>query len=174
MTYKQLFLIACLMIAGCQDRVHFMSGIKGDPGAPGQDGSSCSVQQITTGAIITCTDSTSAYIANGSQGPAGLDGKDGLDGLQGVQGPTGPMGPIGQPGVSAPTTGTVTVVPLCGGITVYPVNFVEVALCINSRLYAVYSEHDGFMAEIVPGVYASNAHGNSCTLIVGTNCQVSH
>lgn len=165
MNFKQLFLISCLMIAGCQDRIHYYAGVKGDPGMPGQDGTGCSVQQLTTGALITCSDATSAYIANGSQGPQGV---------QGISGPTGPMGPIGLPGADAPPTGGVVVVPLCGGVTTYPINFVEVALCINNKLYAVYSENNGFMTEIVPGAYFSNAHGNTCTLTVGTNCQVGH
>lgn len=185
-----VIILMALSTIACQDKVHFMAGIKGDPGAPGNDappvsiitapagptqcaaggtvltvgttvtivcnglsgtngsdGSSCSTQALATGALISCTNGTSAYIANGAVGPAGA---------------------------SAPPSSSVTIVALCGGATVYPVNFVEVGICLNNKLYGVYSENSGFMTEIVPGAYHSNAHGNSCNLNVGLNCQVSH
>lgn len=196
MKYYQLFLIACLLIAGCQNKVHFVTGdtgkdappvsiitgpasplqcptggtvvnigstttvicngqngSNGNNGAPGSDGSSCSVQQIVTGAIISCSNGTSAYIANGLEGP---------------------RGEVGSPGADAPPSASVTIIPLCNATTTYPTVFSEVALCLNNKLYAVYSENNGFLSLIPPGNYVSNGHGNSCSLAVGPNCSVTH
>lgn len=136
-----------------------VSGADGEDGAPGADGedgndgtnglngSSCSVTQLITGALVTCSDGTSAYIANGAQGPAGAD---------------------------APPTAAVTIVPLCTAITTYPTVFSEVGFCLNNKLYGVYSDHGGFMVEIVPGGYSSNGINSSCTLTVHANCLVTH
>ena len=92
--------------------------------------------------------------------------KPGEQGLPGATGSTGAQGPAGADGKEA------TVVQLCPGATVYPTVFVEVALCINNRLYAVYSANGGFLSEIVPGDYSSNAIGSACNLTVLPNCAV--
>lgn len=53
-------------------------GFTGIPGisVKGDDGSSCSAQQIEGGAAITCTNGTSAIIHDGATGPQGEPGKD--------------------------------------------------------------------------------------------------
>lgn len=84
-------------------------------------------------------------------GPAGKDGVNGKDGAPGTQ---------------------ITVVQLCPGTTTYPSTFVEVAFCINDKLYAVYSANNGFETEIVPGAYSSNAIGSTCSFVVEAHCAV--
>lgn len=97
-------------------------------------------------------------------------GDPGSAGAPGAQGPAGDRGPTGEPGQDA--TG-VSVVALCPGSTVYPSTFVEVAFCIDGRLYGTYSANGGFSTELVPGAYLSNAIGSSCNFSVLANCEVT-
>lgn len=115
--------------------------------------------------------------AAGPQGIQGIAGSNGLDGLKGDTGDTGPMGPQGTPGSqgSAGTNATpVTIVNLCPGVTTYASVFVEVAICLDNKLYGVYSSLGGFMTYLPPGNYSSNAIGSACNLTVLPNCQVSY
>lgn len=89
------------------------------------------------------------------------------DGCNGETGPQGLQGPQGANGAAA------TVVPLCPGVSNYGV-FVEVALCLNDSLYAVYSANGGFLTLLAPGNYSSNAIGSACNLTVAAHCKVSH
>lgn len=148
-----LISIGSFGLTACQDKVHFMAGAKGDPGAPGN---SCAVNNTPGGALISCTDGSSAFIGNGHDGGVG---------------PSGPSGAPGSPGLNATP---ITIVNLCPGVTTYPTTFVEVGFCINNNLYAVYSENNGFLTYVPPGSYSSNAHGSSCSLVVHTNCVVTH
>lgn len=122
----------------------------------------CSALTVLTG----CGQSdTGAPGRDGVNGAPGQDGAPGRDGAVGPQGPAGAAGADGQP---------ARVVELCPGATVYPTVFVEVALCINNRLYGVYSSLGGFLTELPPGNYSSNAIGSACNLTVLPNCQVGH
>ena len=67
------------------------------PATLGADGSSCSVTQADSGAMLTCTDGTSASLLNGNDG---LDGAQGLQGPIGLPGATGPQGPAGPQGLA--------------------------------------------------------------------------
>lgn len=107
--------------------------------------------------------------------------KDGKDGAPGVVGPVGPGGSNGNDGNdgaigptgTAGTPGTLaTFVQFCPGATTYPSTFVEVGICVNSNLYAVYSANDGFLTLIPPGRYRSNAIGSRCDFTVLTNCEI--
>jgi hypothetical protein len=61
----------------------------------------CSVHSTVTGAIITCSDGTSAEIFNGETGEGQVvEGSDGLQGETGIQGETGPRGDVGARGDS--------------------------------------------------------------------------
>ncbi len=66
----------------------------------GKDGTSCSVSNyelssdseeasVVLGAMISCTDGSSAVVFNGHDGANGLDGTDGLNGLDGLDGVAG-------------------------------------------------------------------------------------
>jgi len=103
--------------------------------------------------------------ANGVDGHDGLNGRDGRDGVDGHDGATGPQGPQGADGQIA------TVVKLCPGAPSYG-HFIEVALCINNKLFGVYSANGGFMTELPPGNYSSSGIGSACNLTVLPNCVV--
>lgn len=149
-----LLIAAILVISGCNNRDGYIlsvPGAQGPTGAPGNNGSSCSVTGVSAntiapngGALLACTDGTSTLILNGTNGSNGTNGT-----------------------VVAP-------IQFCVGTTVYPSNFEELGFCINNKLYAVYSANNGFLTEIVPGTYQSNAIGNTCTFTVAANCQVSN
>jgi hypothetical protein len=85
----------------------------------------------------------------------------------GQQGQSGPQGPAGANGTA------ITIVQFCPGVTpTYPTTFPEVGFCINDNLYAVYSANDGFLTEVTPGAYNSNAIGSACNFTVLPNCVV--
>lgn len=92
--------------------------------------------------------------------------------LTACAGPRGPAGESikGEPGPAD----EITVIKLCPGTTTYPGVFVEVALCLENKLYAVYSANNGFLVELVPGHYSSNAIGSACSLTVKDNCEVTN
>lgn len=97
------------------------------------------------------------------KGDVGETGPQGIPG-QSIVGPEGPRGADGQ---------IAQVIPLCPGTSNYGV-FVEVGLCINNKLYAVYSANGGFLTYLAPGNYVSNAIGSACNLTVQPNCVVTH
>lgn len=72
------------------------------------------------------------------------------------------------------TTGaSIQVLQFCPGTTTYPGNFQEVGFVIGGRVYAVYSANNGFLTYLPPGVYASNAIGNSCTFTLNPDNTVT-
>ena len=95
--------------------------------------------------------------------------------LNGTPGDTGATGPTGNQGATG-TPGTVVyAVQFCPNVTTsYPNTFAEVAFCINNSLWAVYSQNDGFLTEVVPGTYSSDGINASCTFTVGSNCEISY
>ena len=106
----------------------------------------------------------------GPQGPAGANGQNGSQGPQGVAGATGATGAQGVAGATgvAGTNGTtITPVQLCQACqSVYPTTFPESALCINNRLYGVYSVNDGFLALLPDGAYSSDGINCSCNFTI--------
>lgn len=117
---------------------------------------------ITVALIASCGKTEYA----GEQGERGIPGPKGDQGIPGDVGPVGPQGPSGSDGTE------IVVVKLCPGNTSYPGVFVEVGVCINNKLYGVYSANGGFMTELPPGNYQSNAIGSACNLKVKANCVV--
>jgi hypothetical protein len=91
----------------------------------------------------------------------GDKGDTGLTGAIGVQGPAGADGTA------------ITVIRFCADQPSYPSSFPEVGECINGKIYGVYSVNDGFLAELPPGNYSSNAVGSACNFTIGDNCAVS-
>lgn len=100
---------------------------------------------------------------------APVKGEKGDDGQVGAPGHDGSDGKDGQDGEDA---NPVTTVKLCPGESTYPSKFVEIALCIDGRLFAVYSKNGGFLTEIPPGTYSSKGIGSRCNLKVKVNCVV--
>lgn len=115
--------------------------------------------QCPSGGILLIINGRGTPVCNGATGPQGLIGE------------TGGTGPQGLPGIDS---NPISVVQLCPGVTTYPSVFVEVGVCFQNNLYAVYSTHGGFMTLIPPGNYTSNALGSQCNLTVGPNCAVSY
>jgi hypothetical protein len=109
---KYIIVGCALVVFGCGPVKETVSVLKGDKGADGKDGISCMVGPYygdlsntdseepspsptpseALGAIITCTDGSSALALNGAVGPQGEVG------LTGCRGPAGPMGPTGAAG----------------------------------------------------------------------------
>lgn len=99
-------------------------------------------------------------------GRVGRNGIDGVNGRDGINGTDGAQGPAGADGTA------VTIVPLCPGVSNYGA-FVEVGMCINGKLYGVYSANGGFLTLLSDGAYRSNAIGSACDLTVH-GCTVTH
>lgn len=108
--------------------------------------------------------------ATGSVGSQGVAGNDGSTGSVGATGPRGEVGPSGTNGADGQPA---QVVALCPGVSTYG-TFVEVALRINGKLYAVYSANGGFLTYLAPGAYSSNAIGSACSFTVTADGQVAH
>jgi hypothetical protein len=117
--------------------------------------------------LAGCQEGPRGY--TGDPGAVGAQGPNGYDGQDGATGATGPQGAAGADGQPA------RVVTLCPGTTNYSQRvFIETALCINNRLFGVYSQNSGFLTEFPPGNYSSNAIGSACSLTVHANCVVTH
>lgn len=93
-------------------------------------------------------------------GPPGAPGHDGSDGSDGAPGPRGSNGTV------------ISFIKLCPGYTNYPNVFIELGMCVDNKLYGVYSANNGFWTELPPGNYSSNAIGSACSLTVEANCVV--
>lgn len=141
--YRYVF---CIILASCCY-----------PGQPGRDG-------VDGQNAINGTNGIDGL--NGSNGTDGTSGTNGIDGINGSNGLNGSNGANGQD--AAP----VTFVQLCPGVSTHAV-FVEVGLCLQGRLYGVYSANGGFMTYLADGAYSSNAIGSACNLTI-TGCVVSH
>ena len=116
-------------------------------------------------AIFVVLTASCAKPQNGSNGAAGASGAPG----QSIVGPAGPTGASGSPGTQ------VIMVQFCSnaGPTAYPSTFPEYAECINGNLYAVYWDgRNAWLAEVVPGYYASTSTSAPCNFTVYANCQV--
>lgn len=81
----------------------------------------------------------------------------------------GDPGPAGSPGLNA---SSMTIVQLCHGTATYPSVFIEIALCLDNRLYAVYSIPGAFLTYLPPGGYTSIGIGSSCDFRVVAGCVI--
>jgi len=104
-------------------------------------------------------------LACGQVGPQGPTGPQGPAGAQGQAGQDGAQGPAGADGT------IITVVQLCPGTSNYG-TFIEVAECINGKLYGVYSANGGFLTYLANGAWSSNAVGSACNFVV-SGCTVT-
>ena len=161
------------------------TGPQGPQGAPGADGESIVANMVPaswlacpTGGVVlsTAVDANRDGVLDtgdsGLQSTTICNGAQGIQGLQGVAGQTGATGATGSQG-SAGTPGTViTPVQFCPGTPIYPSDFLEVGLCIDGKLYAVYSANDGFLTFLPDGAYQSNAIGSSCNFTV-SGCTIN-
>ena len=98
----------------------------------------------------------------GSQGPAGNDGAIGQTGSQGDKGEAGQDG----------KDSSIKVVQFCAGLVdSYGVAYSERGLCIEGKVYAVYSDNKlAALVELSPGRYTTTTpQGKNCSFIVDDN-----
>jgi hypothetical protein len=135
-----MFAIMLLVILSCAKKEAEL--IQGPPGTNGT-AASCHVTQQTQGALIICSDNSSALVLNGTNGTDGTNGT------------------------------VVTPIQFCPGFTqTYPSTFAESGFCINGVMYGVYSAYGGFLAELPPGTYRSDGVHAKCVFTLGPNCQL--
>lgn len=152
------FITFILMLTSCDQRSTYIAppiSVIMRPASPTECSNGGTYIQVQDKDIIVCNGQSGAVGPIGATGPAGLPGTNGSDGAPGID----------------PTP--ITAVNLCPGTTTYPSTFIELGLCINHKLYGVYSEHEGFLVEIVPGAYSSRGHGSQCNFTVGADCEVT-
>lgn len=141
-------LLLTLFLGGCGDQISSLA-IKGDPGIAGKDGT------------------------NGQDGANGADGAPGEKGDKGDIGATGATGAKGDKGDAGTPGTTVEVVQLCGScVGAYPNVFPEIGLCMNGKLYGVYSANDGFLVFLPNGAYHSKGINCECNLVI-SGCTVN-
>lgn len=97
-----------------------------------------------------------------------------IAGPQGQQGATGAQGATGETGTPGQDAHPVSVIQLCGTcVASYPSVFPETGVCINDKLYGVYSANGGFLVELTPGAYGSNGINCSCSFTIAKHCVVN-
>jgi hypothetical protein len=136
-----ILLLALTTLVSCKGKDGSM-GPKGDTGAPG---SSCSVTQVSNGAIISCENGTSAVL---------LNGQDGAD---------------GSPAPATPYTVTEIIDP-CGNSP----GFDEVLLRLhNGQIMAHYAQGAlQFLTILSPGTYRVT-DGTNCVFTVHPDMSVT-
>jgi hypothetical protein len=92
----------------------------------------------------------------------------------GAAGPKGDAGVQGQQGEQGVDASPVTTVQFCPGTTTYPSAFLEIGLRIGNKLIAVYSANNGFLVELPPGRYSSNAIGSRCNFTVNADLSITN
>lgn len=73
---KLILLIICICITGCAPK-QGDRGLSGINGNNGSNGLSCTVIKVNTGALLTCPDSSSVLILNGSNNSKDNDSEHG-------------------------------------------------------------------------------------------------
>lgn len=174
-----LFLMS--LCTGCGPGSLFVSGngaTNGTNGLNGSNGHSAAFSELAADSTVCPT--------GGTVLSAGVDLNDnqvlevsetkqvvitcnGQTGATGATGATGSQGSAGTNGVDATP---VTLVQLCPGVSNYG-TFIELGVCLNNKLYGVYSLNNGFMTYFANGSYSSNAVGSACNLTVN-GCTVTH
>lgn len=125
---------------------------KNNPTVSGRDG--------TNGLNSSCTVITLAVGQPGApNGGAVINCSDGSSSVV-LNGTPGNSGTIVAP------------VQFCSGITTYPNTFNELGICVDNKVYGIYSLNGGFMTLLPPGAYSSNGVNSSCNFTIEANCIV--
>lgn len=147
-----VLIITAFILSACQ--ITGDSGPQGPRGIPGPGG----------------TNGINGH--DGATGPAGSNGTNGSDGATGPAGVNGVDGVNGTNGHDGVDATPITIVQFCQGITpAYPSTFPEIGLCLQGKLYGVYSTNGGFMVYISDGSYISHGLNADCTFVV-SGCEV--
>lgn len=120
-----------------------------------------SLMLITLTLLVSC-----------GKGPAGKDGINGLNGQDGIQGEQGEAGKDGKDGLNGTS---VSMVKFCPGLVdVYNQAYSERGLCIDGKIYAVYSSNSlAALVELSQGLYQTTTpQGTNCQFKVLANCEV--
>lgn len=142
-----------------------IQGPAGTPAAPVVV-SPASLLECLNGGIDISIGTSISTVCNGLNGSTGGQGPIGTPGLPGA------TGPQGLPGTNSTS---ISVVQFCPNVVpIYPTTFPEFALCIGNSLFGVYSTNGGFLAELPPGAYLSNAVGSTCNFNIGSNCSITY
>lgn len=152
--------VLTLSLTGCNTGVKYIQGPKGETGAPGQDGrdgidgrdgsngSSCSIATIEKGNVAVPSGGALITCPDGTSSII----TNGTDGVPGT---------------------IITPVQFCKNFrALYPSAFPESGLCINNRMFGVFSENGGYLAEMANGTYYSNGRHSTCVFTLKDNCQV--
>jgi hypothetical protein len=132
------------------------------------------------------------------QGCGRFKGEPGPQGPIGDTGAVGATGPTGQGGSSCTVTNSsggaviactdgsevtvlngtdgsiIQLIQFCPGVPSYPNNFLEVGVCIDQKLYAVYSHgNNTFLTLVPPGRYVTTDQ-TRCNFTVRANCEVEN
>lgn len=140
-------MLAALTLNGCGS-TSLVQGPPGPEGKAGKDAISCTINSVSSN-LATPNGGALIQCPDGTQSLI-LNGTNGTNGT------------------------VITPIKFCPGTSSYPSTFVELGFCINNSIYAVYSANDGFLTEILPGTWSSNAINSQCTFIVGPNCSVTN
>lgn len=165
---RYLIFIAALVSCGYHsgDLDHALSCETGCP-APSPNASestSCTVESVSNGAIITCPNGTSSVILNGTPGNPGVDGQPGKNGIDGLPGKDSPVSSPTAIPVSATYTFTETVDP-CGAQG----SFDEVLFKTEAGPFvAFYSGSGGFLTVLHDGDYVTS-DGTHCYFTILNN-----
>lgn len=138
-------------------------GSDGSDGEDGQDGSSCSAIQMSNGVLVSCSNGTQGFVANGQDGQDGEDGEDGEDGQDGTNGTNGTNGQNGSDGV-------IEVINPCG----VQGQFEELLFRLSDgKVYALYfGSGNAFLTWLSPGSYVTT-DGKNCHFSVNSSNQVT-
>jgi hypothetical protein len=129
-------------------------GQTGEAGANGEDGTSCSVERVEEGALITCENGSQVLVK---------DGKDGEDGEDGEKGETG------LPGADGSSSKVTFVDPCPTAQTAYP----ELLLCVDDQLYGLYGAGSQVAIYEVPAGTYQTRDKRRCTYTVTSGCSVN-
>jgi hypothetical protein len=177
---KLLIFIVFLFIACGRDSQTIFRAVDG------KDGSSCSVQRISNGSKITCTDGTYSFVYDGSNGSSCSvtgnsngaqvnctdgssnqinNGQDGANGLSGASctvaqvsgGVEVTCGSNTEFVANGTNATSITIVQFCPNFqTTYPSTFAEVGICVGGQILAVYWDKTNAWLSSIPQGYYSS------------------
>lgn len=138
-------------------------------GTNGADGSACKVTTATngTGALIECTDGSSAFIKHGENG---TDGQDGADGQNGSDGQDGADGQNGSDGVDA----VQTIIDPCGQETTHGLDEVILVLSSGEVLAHFSNGSDQYLTILKKETWYVTTDGTGCRFKIDSTGEIAY
>jgi hypothetical protein len=182
------FLMAVLL-SNCGRQITVNNGLEMVPGPQGSTGPQGATGKAGNSLVSTTMAAMPSQCPNGGNilimaqdteelgvwSPKDLDQTSVVicNGLTGAQGATGATGAQGIAGTNSTPVSTVQ---FCKGYqTNYPGTFPEFGLVISGAIYAVYWDgSNAWLAEVIPGYYASTSTSAPCNFTVNVNGTVSN